>query len=380
LLVVLLSVSRFSSAGNILEFGADPDGYADSGDALLSAWADACNSRDPSVIYVPKGRFLINTNLQFRGPCENDATVIRIDGVLVAPSDYEAIGNANNWLLFNDVSGVSILGGTLDGRGHALWACKKSGGDCPVGATTIGIWNSQNVEVVGLETLNSQMFHIVVNGCRDVKLQQVTVLASEDSPNTDGIHVQFSNRVTILDSVIGSGDDCISIGPGTSDLWIENVVCGPGHGISIGSLGKKYDEEGVENVVVKNVRFKGTENGVRIKTWARPSKGFVRGVVFQHAVMHDVRNPIVIDQNYCPYHYNCPQEESGVRISDVLYEDIQGTSATEVAMKFDCSKTTPCENIRLENVNLRYNEQEARSSCANAAGTVAGNVQPSSCL
>ena len=75
------------------------------------------------------------------------------------------------------------------------------------------------------------MFHIVVNGCHNVKMQDIRVIAAKNSPNTDGIHVQLSSSVTILNSKIGTGDDCISIGPGTTNLWIENVACGPGHGI-----------------------------------------------------------------------------------------------------------------------------------------------------
>ena len=75
------------------------------------------------------------------------------------------------------------------------------------------------------------MFHIVVNGCHNVKMQDIRVIAAKNSPNTDGIHVQLSSSVTILNSKIKTGDDCISIGPGTTNLWIENVACGPGHGI-----------------------------------------------------------------------------------------------------------------------------------------------------
>lgn len=71
---------------------------------------------------------------------------------------------------------------------------------------------------------------------------------------------------------------------------------------------------------------------------------------------------------------------SGVKISDVTYKDIHGTSATEVAVKFDCSKANPCRGIRLEDVNLTYKKQAAKASCANAAGTTSGVIQPTSCL
>ncbi|KAF7803960.1 polygalacturonase-like [Senna tora] len=224
------------------------------------------------------------------------------------------------------------------------------------------------------------MFHIAFNGCNNVKVVGAKVIADGDSPNTDGIHVQFSSEVTILNSKIRTGDDCVSIGPGTTNMWIENIECGPGHGISIGSLGRDLKEAGVQNVTVKTATFIGTQNGVRIKTWGRPSNGFVRDVLFQHAVMMNVENPIVIDQNYCPGNKNCPGQASGVKINDVTYQDIHGTSATEVAVKFDCSSKNPCRGIRLEDVKLTYKNQVARASCDYAGGTSSGLVQPESCL
>ena len=167
-------------------------------------------------------------------------------------------------------------------------------------------------------------------------------------------------------------------------------------------------------MTVKTVTFTDTTNGVRIKTWGRPSNGFVKGVVFQHLLMDNVQNPIIIDQNYCPNNNNCPDQvcilenikfstsilivrrvnylmktnylffnfwqNSGLKISDVTYQDIHGTSGTRVAVKFDCSKKNPCSGIRLEEVNLSYKDQPAEASCANAGGTSTGVVKPSSCL
>lgn len=75
------------------------------------------------------------------------------------------------------------------------------------------------------------MFHIVIRECRNVKVDGVKIIAPKNSPNTDGIHVQSSSDITILKPRIRTGDDCISIGPGTRNLWIEHVECGPGHGI-----------------------------------------------------------------------------------------------------------------------------------------------------
>ena len=77
---------------------------------------------------------------------------------------------------------------------------------------------------------------------------------------------------------------------------------------SIGSLGRSFDEDGVENVTLINSAFSGSDNGLRIKTWARPSKGFVRNINFRNIVMKNVENPIIIDQNYCPNNQGCPSQ------------------------------------------------------------------------
>ncbi|KAG6414409.1 hypothetical protein SASPL_127131 [Salvia splendens] len=135
-------------------------------------------------------------------------------------------------------------------------------------------------------------------------------LPRHESPNTDGIHIGLSSGVSVTNSRIATGDDCISMSPGTSNVFVQNVAGGLGHGISIGSHGWALNEAGVENVTVKSCVLSGTQNGVRIKTWARPSNGFVRNVHYEveDLTMVNVINPIIIDQNYCPNTKNCPNQ------------------------------------------------------------------------
>ncbi|KAL2506147.1 Pectin lyase-like superfamily protein [Abeliophyllum distichum] len=381
----LLIFSQYSTLAaianyNVQNFGAKPDGKTDSTKAFLSAWSSACASTQPANIYVPPGRYFLSAATFAGQSCKNPAIIIRIDGTLVAPSDYNVNGNSGNWIDFQRVTGVSVIGGNLDGQGIQFWACKNSGKKCPQGATTLAFYNSNNIMINGLSSINSQKFHILVDGCQNANLVGIKVSAPGNSPTTDGIHIEKSMGVTIMNSNIGTGDDCVSIGPGTSNVWIENVACGPGHGISIGSLGWVLQEPGVQNVTVTSSSFTGTQNGVRVKTWARPSNGFVRHIIFQHLVMVNVQNPIIIDQNYCPFDQTCPNQASGVKISDITYQDIHGSSATEIAVKLVCSKQNPCNGITMEDVNLTYKNGPAQSSCINAYGKSFGLVQPNSCL
>ncbi|KAG6394807.1 hypothetical protein SASPL_145397 [Salvia splendens] len=289
-------------------------------------------------------------------------------------------GNSNHWLTFKSVTGVSIRGGTLDGLGANLWACKDSGKKCPEGATSMTFLNSNKIRINGLTSINSQKFHIIFDGCNNAKLQNIKISAPDESPNTDGIHTARSSLVSITNSRIATGGDCISMSPGTSNVFVQNVACGPGHGISIGSLGWELNEAGVENVTVKSCVFSGTQNGVRIKTWARHSNGFVKNIYYEDLTMVNAENPIVIDQNYCPNNQNCPDQSSGVKISGVTYKNIHGTSATEVEVNLECSKTEPCTEITLDDVVLKHKNEAANVICENAVQNMDGVVNLLKCL
>ncbi|KAL6616521.1 hypothetical protein ACP70R_038791 [Stipagrostis hirtigluma subsp. patula] len=369
---------------NVLRYGARPDGVTDSTAAFLRAWADACRSPLPAAVYVPPGRFLVARATTFSGPCASRAVAFAVAGTVVAPAGYGRGRDdaSDRWITFENVEGLTVAGGTLDGRGRALWACKRRRHGCPFGASSLTISNSRDVVVEGVRSVDSELFHVVVMQSHRVTVRGVTVEAPADSPNTDGIHVHMSSHVAVYDARVRTGDDCISVGPGNSHLWIERVACGPGHGISIGSLGKQegVEVEAVENVTVKTAWFTGTTNGLRIKTWGGSKRGFVRGVTFADATMAAVDNPIIIDQHYCPNGTGCPAKSSSIKISEVKYVGIRGSSATAVAVNFDCSRSNPCSGITLQDVALTYRNRVARSRCRNAQGTTLGLVLPPSCL
>ncbi|XP_054801815.1 polygalacturonase-like [Prosopis cineraria] len=364
---------------NVESFGAEPNGMADSTTPFLKAWSRACESEEETTIYVPQGSFLVK-QVTFHGPCKKKVK-FRIDGTIVAPGDSWSLGNSGYWILFRKLDGLSIYGvGTIDARGSSYWACRKARNNCPPGARSISFSWSSNVVVSGIKSVNSQTMHMAIDHCKNVIIEKVKIRAPSRSPNTDGINVQFSTGVTISNAIIATGDDCISISQGSAHLWIDHITCGPGHGISIGSLGNYEKEEGVENVTVTGSTFTKTDNGVRIKSKAQPSNGFTRDMVFRNLIMHSVFNPIIIDQRYCPGAPCHHHQNSGVKISRVRYEEIRGTSRSEVAINLDCSASNPCEEITLRDIKLTYAHGTATSSCRNAAGTSRGYVIPKSCL
>ena len=163
-------------------------------------------------------------------------------------------------------------------------------------------FNSLNNSVVqDITSLNSKLFHMHILGCNNVAFQRLKVTAPPESLNTDGIHIGRSFNLSITDTAIKTGDDCISFGDGSQQIVVERVTCGPGHGISVGSLGRYPNEEPVKGITVRNCTLTNTDNGVRVKTWPASPNGVASDMRFEGIIMNNVGNPILIDQYYCPY-------------------------------------------------------------------------------
>ena len=143
LLFILFNLSSAATVSyNVQTLGAKADGKTDATEYFLSAWTTACASAKPAQVYVPPGRYLLRNPLVFSGKNCKNTMVMRMDGILVAPSDYNVIGNAENWIKFERVNGLAISGGTLDAQGAGLWNCKASGRSCPRGATVCSFENA----------------------------------------------------------------------------------------------------------------------------------------------------------------------------------------------------------------------------------------------
>ncbi|KAI5072137.1 hypothetical protein GOP47_0012243 [Adiantum capillus-veneris] len=367
---------------NVDWYGAIGDGLTDDTQAFINAWNEAC-SLDSAVLLIPYNKTYLVNHLELKGPC-GGSLVVELAGILVAPADPSLWNksHSNAWLHFSHLSGLSVEGGgTIDGQGQQWWdqSCKRNKKNkCHDAPTALRFSSVSNLKVRDLLSLNSPQIHIKFANCYGVEVVNLQVSAPEDSPNTDGIHVSETQNVIIQDSSIGTGDDCVSIVRGSADVRVQNITCGPGHGISIGSLGKSGSEDFVSVVVVNGANLTGTSNGVRIKTWQGGS-GAAVGVIFENIQMNNVSHPIIINQKYCDSSSSCSANEtSAVQVSQVYYKNIKGTSATKQAIQLECSELAPCKNLLFENVDLVREAGKGNSTteCENAHGFVMGRVFP----
>ncbi|CAI9103051.1 OLC1v1001479C1 [Oldenlandia corymbosa var. corymbosa] len=351
---------------NVDNFGAAANGSDDT-QAFMKAWEKACCTRG-SILLVPEKKEYHLKQIIFEGPCESGITV-RIQGNITASKDKSDFQkDPKFWIKFQNLTNFTVDGGgVIIGNGHVWWSksCKLNKKQpCVRAPTALLFSNCTNLKVMLIQIENAQQMHLKFLGCENVEVSNLKIKSPGKSPNTDGIHVTGSTNVQILNSEIGTGDDCISIVNGSYNIRAMGIKCGPGHGISIGSLGKDGDEDQVANVLVSEATFTRTSNGVRIKSW-QGGRGYAKNIVFQNIKMQNVMNPIIIDQFYCNKEQRCKLQKNGVHVENVLYKNITGTSASREGVILQCSETFPCEGVKLQNVQIYHNGRNSSASCSN---------------
>ncbi|XP_057967145.1 probable polygalacturonase At1g80170 isoform X2 [Malania oleifera] len=376
---------RYERVVNVRNYGAKGDGLSDDTQAFEDAWKIACSLPLRTSIVIPSGYTYLVRPIDFAGPCRSRVT-LRICGIVIAPSNPDVWDglDTQKWLYFHGVNRLTVEGGgTIDGRGQEWWSqsCKiNKTNPCRHAPTAITFHRCKNLKFKNLMVKNSQQMHIGFTNCVRVIASFLKVFAPPFSPNTDGIHISASTRVEVKDSIIRTGDDCISIVSNSSGIKIRNIVCGPGHGISIGSLGKSNSWAQVHDVRVDGAFLSNTQNGVRVKTW-QGGRGFASNIIFQNVRMENVSNPIIINQYYCDSVLPCANQTSAVKVENISFKHIKGTSATEEAMRFACSNSFPCERIFLEDIMLVSPSGEIpKSFCWEAHGSTKGVIYPSPCF
>ncbi|TQD98082.1 hypothetical protein C1H46_016347 [Malus baccata] len=362
-----------SNVFNVLDYGAKGDGKADDTKAFEAAWAAACKVQ-ASTISVPSGSVFLVKPISFSGPNCEENIVFQLDGKIIAPTSSGDWGSGLlQWIEFTKLKGISIKGtGVIDGQGSVWWndspkynpanestdsslddlqATESYSGKMPsTKPTALRFYGSDLVSVTGITLQNSPQAHLKFDACTNVQVSGISISSPGNSPNTDGIHLQNSQNAVISASSIACGDDCVSIQTGCSNVYIHNVNCGPGHGVSIGGLGKDNTKACVSNVTVRDVKMHSTLTGVRIKTWQGGS-GSVQNIMFSNIQLTEVETPIMIDQFYCDKS-KCQNQSSAVAISGVNYVNIQGTY-TSNAVHFACSDSSPCTGVSLDTIELK---------------------------
>ncbi|VAH21782.1 unnamed protein product [Triticum turgidum subsp. durum] len=374
------------------DFGAVGDGIADDTQVRVDAWTAACASTNGHVvIHVPAGRSYQIWPVTLAGPCR-DEIMLFVSGNIIAPDspeDWER-RDGGRWLHFFQVQDLTVSGGgVIDGRGQEWWAqaCKgrhRNDKHCTAqdAPKALHFEECHGVRVQGVTLQNGQQQHLTFTRCSNARASFLRVASPESSPGTAGIHLVNSISVHVNDIHIATGGACVSMVGNCTDVRLRYISCGPGNGISIGSIGETPVADRLEKIEVDTMFIANTSNGLLIKTW-QDSCGYARKVKFANVVMKNVSDPIIIDQYRSEHPIPCGSTAATrtVAVEKIDYVNIAGTSASKRAVTFSCSDVVPCRQVSLKDVNLkRLSGRGASAYCRSASGKAAGVVVPESCL
>jgi len=140
---------------------------------------------------------------------------------------------------------------------------------------------------------------------------------------------------------------------------------------SIGQYPGKMDY--ISNALLENITLLNGQNGARLKAWAGPDVGYgyMRNITYRDIYIENTDAPIVLDQ--CYFNRNastCRQFPSRVNISDVVFENVWGTSsglAGDVVADLTCSPGALCEGIELRNISVKSPGGGEKVVCENIA-------------
>ncbi|CAI7854233.1 unnamed protein product, partial [Closterium sp. NIES-53] len=279
-----------------------------------------------------------------------------VNGIITGAADvssYPKPAKLSSWalLLFNRISNLEILGGgVMDGAGQGFW--KFPGQQRPA---LLSITNCNGVTIRDMLFTNPARQHVKIYGTTDVLIERVATLSPYNSPNTDSILFSGVVNGIVRNSRLEGGDDNVAIITGCRNILIENTQCINGHGISIGSLGGDGELGCVSDVTVRNVSLRGSNNGLRIKTYQQ-GVGLVSNVTYEDVTVTDVTWPILINQFYCDKKTasasSCQLSSTAVAVTNIRYKNIRGTANGTVGVLLNCSQSVPCSGISFSNIYL----------------------------
>jgi len=80
-----------------------------------------------------------------------------------------------------------------------------------------------------------------------------------------------------------------------------------------------------------------------------------------------VKRPVIIDQNYFGL---LDEKKSAVKISEVSYRNVKGTTSGERAVELSCDPNVGCNDIVLDHISITKEDGgESKASCTGAQGT-----------
>ncbi|KAI3839772.1 hypothetical protein MKW98_010077 [Papaver atlanticum] len=277
--------------------------------------------------------------------------------------------------------------GTIDGQGDMWWNMWRQKTLEYTRPNLIELMNSKNIIISNVKFVNSPFWNIHPVYCSNVVIRYVTILAPNDSPNTDGIDPDSSSNVCIEDSYISTGDDLVAVKSGwdeygnaygrkSSDITIRRISgSSPFAGIAIGS----EVSGGVENILAEHIGLFNMGIGIHIKTNIGRG-GFIKNVTVSNVYIENAAKGIRLTGAAGDHPDDKFNPSALTYVSGITFKNIWGTNIKQPG-SIEGLKGSPFTGICLSNINLYGVPGSQKSSpwkCSEVSGG-SQRVNPSPC-
>lgn len=286
---------------------------------------------------------------------------------------------------------ISISGSTVTPQTNSWWdlATQASGGNVQDVPILVNVYKVATAQLYKISLINSPHFHVKVAGQGSTTASKATnftvwgikLITPFSARNTDGIDPTGVVNMSVVNSVLGDGDDesAISGSSLSANFTYSNLLLTSGHGLSIGSITKNS----VSNVLVQNVNFSGQSNdgnqiALRIKSYCG-NGGSVSQITYQNVCIQNTATAIDLDPYYDPPSSTSTCPAFGTVANPITYQNIyiypNGTSNTPSVVNLQglsYSGTTNLSNITLNNIyqdtsTLRLKSAQSNDTTATPA-------------
>jgi len=353
----------------ITDFGAVGDGKTCNTRAIQAA-IDQCAANGGGILVVPAGTFLTGS-VFFKQAVdlhlEKDAV---LKGV-VDPNDYLQVptrweGEEKVWTAalvnFFDMNDVDITGpGQIDGSGDA-WMERYPRGSRELKTgrpRLIGIQNCKDVKVSGISMKNQACWGLFILYCENVLVENLIIRAAHNIISSDGIDVDSSKNVRIVDCDIDVNDDCIAIKSGKDEdgrrvnrpskyIIVEKCHFRYGHGgVSMGS----EMSGGIRQVEIRNCIME-ADNWAPIRFKSQPSRGgVVEDITYRDLVLKDTRKAFEFNMAWRMRPPLKPPSDPLPVVRNVRIINVSGT--TDHVGDMRGLKDSPIRNVSFQNCHIK---------------------------
>ncbi|KAI4644737.1 uncharacterized protein J4E78_009556 [Alternaria triticimaculans] len=258
----------------------------------------------------------------------------------------------------------------LDGNGQAWWDGLGSNGGVTKPNHFIEVKVLGNSSVHDIYIKNYPVHCFSISNSAGLDVHHITLDNSDGyapnnrsnglpaAHNSDGFGLSSTNHTKVRDSVVINQDDCVAVTSG-DNIHVSNMYCNGSHGLSIGSVGGKSNNN-VTNISFTDSVVLNAENGARIKSNSNTT-GFISNIHYENIRVENISiYGIDIQQDYLN---GGPtgNPTNGVIIQNITMKNIFGTATEEGKNYYILCGEGSCSDIKIDNVRITGGGEE--SSC-----------------